>query len=304
MLGLDEELDGSRVAIAGRVGDAHGGVADRALVGVVEHGGRGLLDHLLVASLHRAVAHADRPGTAVGRAVPVGDDLHLDVPGSGDVLLEEDPRIAECLPGLGLRGGQRTGEGLRIADQPDAAAATAGGGLEHHRVAEACGMGCRFGRGVDDVAAPRHDRDADLLGETLGRDLVAEHPDRGAVRADEDDAGVLASLGEGGAFRDEPPADPDGVDVCGEQGRDDALLVEVGRLAVAVGRVDERGRAETDRLVREAEEPGLRVRVGVDDDRGDGLAAAVPVEFTDRVEGSHCRLAPVENGKSSNLRHG
>src|SRR3712207_9239632 len=56
-----------------RSGD--GGLAQRGVLRGAERRRAGLLDDLLVAPLHRAVAHAGRPD----RAVLVGDDLDLDV---------------------------------------------------------------------------------------------------------------------------------------------------------------------------------------------------------------------------------
>ena len=86
--------------------------ADAAEVGVLfgrERQAVRLLDHLLVAPLQAAVAHADRPH----RAVVVADDLHLDVAGVGDHPLHEHRRIAERLGALGAGTGERLGEAVR-----------------------------------------------------------------------------------------------------------------------------------------------------------------------------------------------
>ena len=96
---LEEELDGAGVDVAARLGDLHGRLAHRLADLVGEGRRRRLLDQLLVAALGRAVALADPHGVAVG----VGEDLHLDVPGPGEVALDVALGPAEALERLGLR---------------------------------------------------------------------------------------------------------------------------------------------------------------------------------------------------------
>jgi len=61
------------------------------------------------------------------------------------------------------------------------------------------------------AAAPRGDRHADLLGQQLRADLVAQtsHGDR--ARTDERDADPVAQVGKVRVLGDEAPADPCGV---------------------------------------------------------------------------------------------
>ena len=205
--GVVEELDGARAAVAhgqreplGRrlqLGDLLGG----------EHRRGGLLDDLLVAPLHRAVADAERPR----RALAVGDHLDLDVPRAGDQALQEDDAAAEralrLLAGALVGVGELAGRG----DHADAAPAAARGRLEHQRVADLVAGAQRVVQARDRAAAPRRDRDADLLGDQLRADLVAELAHRLGARADEGDADLLAQLGERRVLGDEAPADPGGV---------------------------------------------------------------------------------------------
>ena len=95
---LVEELDGAGVDVAARLGDLDRGLAHGLadLVGEVRR--RALLDQLLVAALGRAVALADPHAVAVG----VGDDLHLDVAGPGEVALDVALVAPEALERLGL----------------------------------------------------------------------------------------------------------------------------------------------------------------------------------------------------------
>ena len=109
-------------------------------------------------------------------------------------LLDKDRRITEGELRFGARRRQRLGEFGLVVNHPDPAPATARGRLDHHRVPEA-----RRGRGrlrqvVDRSAAPRHHWDVGLLGDPFGGHLVAEPSDRGAVRTDEHDPGLLARL--------------------------------------------------------------------------------------------------------------
>ena len=96
---LVEELDRAGVAVAGAHGQAPRRLQDLALLLGRERRAGGLLDDLLAAALVRAVAQADRPRAAV----PVSDDLHLDVARRRHEPLEQHCAIAEGLLGLGLR---------------------------------------------------------------------------------------------------------------------------------------------------------------------------------------------------------
>ena len=194
--GFDQELHRAGIAVAGRGGQADGGRLDGGLGTGRQGGGRRLLDHLLVAPLDAAVAHADRPARPVG----VRDDLHLDVAGRLDEVLEEDGRVAEGQLGLATRrpeGRLQVGRGPHDADPSPAATR---GRLEGDGVPELLGLRGRVRDGVDRPASPRQHRHVRLLGQPLGGDLVAEGADGGAVRPHEEDARVLAALHEGRPF--------------------------------------------------------------------------------------------------------
>ncbi len=103
---VEQELDRAGVVVAGRRAEPHRRVADRVPDGRVEPDGRRHLDDLLVPPLHRAVALVEMEHVAV----PVAQDLDLDVRGVADVALEEDRAVAE-------RGG-RLAAGLLEARRP------------------------------------------------------------------------------------------------------------------------------------------------------------------------------------------
>ncbi len=134
-IGIHQELDRAGADIAGRLGDLQRVAAQLVALGVVEIGRRRALDDLLVAPLDRAVALEQMDGVAVG----VAEHLHLDMAGALDQLFEIDLVLAEG--GLGLALGLRhlAAEIGLGADGAHAAAATAPGGLQHHRIADSAG---------------------------------------------------------------------------------------------------------------------------------------------------------------------
>ncbi len=162
---------------------AGGGLGDRVLdlqAGVHLEEGEQLL--------HGAVPHAQRPRGALA----VGDHLNLDVPGAGNKALKEHHTAAERT--LGLQAGALVGVGeiLGTGDDADAAATSARGRLEHQRVADPLGRAQRRVEVLHGAPAPRRDRDAELLGDQLGADLVAQLAHRAGVRADERHTQLLA----------------------------------------------------------------------------------------------------------------
>ena len=254
--GVVEELDGAGAAVA----DGHGEPLGRrlqlgGLLGGQDRGG-GLLDDLLVAPLHRAVPYAQRPRGAL----PVGDDLDLDVPGAGDQALQEDHAGAERAQRLLAGALVRVGQVLVRGDHADAAPAAARGRLQHQRVADLVAGAQRVFEGGDLAAAPRRDRDADLLGDQLRADLVAELAHRLRARPDEGDAELLAQLGERRVLGDEPPADPRGVGPGLHQ-----RPLQDGVVEVRAGR----GGAQRVGDVRLPDEGRVPVGVGVEGDRLD-----------------------------------
>ena len=223
LVGLVEELDRARVAVAGLEREAHGGGLDLLLLLAREHDAGGLLDDLLVPALAGAVAHARGPGGALA----VGDQLHLDVVRVADHRLHEDRAVAERVRGLAATRRQRGFETVGVIHPPDPTAAAARGRLDHQRVADALGVLPRLLDRLDRAVGPRRDRHAGLLGHQLGLDLVAELAHHIAARADEDEAHLLDHVHERRVLGDEAPARPHGVGACRDQGPLEAVVIEV-----------------------------------------------------------------------------
>src|SRR3954471_21347088 len=78
--------------------------------------------------LYRTIALAEMDGIAES----VAEHLNLDVAGFEDRSLQNHAGVAERALCLGARAAQRIGKRARIGDQPHAAPAAAGDGLDHH----------------------------------------------------------------------------------------------------------------------------------------------------------------------------
>ena len=102
---LVKELHRRRAAVARLENQAPRRLLDFILLRLRQRRAGGLLDHLLVAPLQAAVAHAHRPGAA--RAV--GDRLDLDVAGRRHKMLQENRRVTEGLLGLRPRAARTPG---------------------------------------------------------------------------------------------------------------------------------------------------------------------------------------------------
>lgn len=253
----DQELDRARTHVVHRAGGTDRQVVQLSGEFVGQAGGRGLLDHLLVAALEGAVAGAQGPDRAVG----VGEDLDLHMAAVLDVRFDEDLAVAEGARGLGAGAAQGRVQVLEAAYDPHAAAAAARGRLHQH--------GQVGGRDV------RERGDAhQLLRARLGRHRL----DRGRGRADPHQARVQDRPREVGVLGEEAVAGVDGVGAGGDRRLHDQVGAQVG---VGGGRARESyGR------VGHARVEGVRVRVGVHGDRSDA-------QFTARAEDPAGDLAPV-----------
>ena len=135
-VGIGDELHRAGAFVADRPRRRDRRAAHRGAAFVVETWGRGFFDHLLMPSLHRAVALEQVHGVAV----PVGEHLHLDMARVGQVALEQHAVVAERRCSLLPRGIQRGGEFVDAGDDAHAATAAAGDRLDHQRESRAVGL--------------------------------------------------------------------------------------------------------------------------------------------------------------------
>ena len=111
-----------------------------------------LLDQLLVAALHRALALAERKHMAL----LIGHNLHLDVVRRRDELLHVALAVAKNGLALGTRLDERLCRIFHALDLANAATATARTRLDEHGAANALGLGRRLLGAFEQIAA-RHD---------------------------------------------------------------------------------------------------------------------------------------------------
>jgi hypothetical protein len=253
---VEHELGRACAAVADRARERHGSLAHpRPERGIERRRGR-LLQDLLVAPLHRALALAQRHD----RAVRVREQLDLDVPRALHVPLEEDRVVAERRLRLPPRGCQRVVELVRPAYDAHAAAAAAARRLHEQRIPELVRR------------AFRHDGHAGLPRHSLRRQLVAGRADGRGRRADPDEPRRLDRLGEVRVLGQEAVAGVHGVRAGFLGGPDVLGRIEVGR--------------DVGRLVRRAEVERAAVVRRRDGDRRDPQLAA-------RAEDAECDLPAV-----------
>ena len=125
---VDEELEGPEVAVANAARESHRGLVDLRPELVGETGRRRYFDHLLVTPLDAAFALAE-----VRHLSPaVAKDLHLDMAGPLDELLDVDVVAPECRSRLGPAALVCSLDVVRLGDCAGAAPAAAGDRLDDH----------------------------------------------------------------------------------------------------------------------------------------------------------------------------
>ena len=129
---LVQELEGAGAAVADLLAGGGAALADALDHAARDARRRRLLDDLLVAALHRAVALAE-PDRVL---VLVGQHLDLDVARVLEELLHVDGRVAERRAGFGARRLHRVDQRRLGVHDAHAAPAAAAGRLDDHRVAD------------------------------------------------------------------------------------------------------------------------------------------------------------------------
>ena len=274
---VHQELHRTGADVVDGLGDLHR-VLPQGLHRLLRDGpGGGVLHHLLIPALEGAVTLAQM----VDVAVLIGKDLHLDMLGLHQVLLDEDVAAAEGLFRLAvdqLIGGLDL---LGLVAAAHAAAAAAGSGLQDDGEAEADGLFQRVIGVLQRLGAAGDDGHAAFDGDLLGAELVAHLGQHVGGRAHKQDSVILAGTGKVGILRQEAIAGVDGGDAPALGQADDAGDVQVraqGGLLLA----------HQVRLVRLGAEQGIGIFVGID---GYGMEAQIVAG----PENAHRDLAAVGN---------
>jgi len=248
-----------------------------------------------VTALHCAVALEEVDDAAVA----VGEDLHFDVAGPFDQLLEIDVVLAEGGLRLAPRRRQLAGKRVAVGDDAHAAAAAAPRGLEHQRIADLGGDPPALLHVLRQRLARRHHRHAHRDGEVARRDLVAEaaHGDR--ARPDEGEAGGEAGGGEIRVLGEESIAGMDRVGARLAGDADDVGDREIGGDRAEAG-ADLIGLVGLEAVKRELvllreDRNGLQAELIRRPEDADGdLRAVGDKDFPDR----HERLAPQKQAEN------
>ena len=149
-----------------------------------------LLEHLLVATLDRAVALAQVNDVAVF----VAEDLDFDVARLDHRAFEDELFAAEGVACFRAGTDQCDRQVLRVFDQPHAASAAARCCLDHDRKADLAGFPEQRSIGLVGALVAGHAGHVRRQHQALGAGLVAHLQDGLRVRADEHQPGVQASL--------------------------------------------------------------------------------------------------------------
>jgi hypothetical protein len=227
----------------------------RPQIGVEQRRGR-LLDDLLMAALHRALALKKMDGVAV----VVAKDLELDVVGMLDQLLQVDAVVAKRVDRLAPRRLQRVGQLAGLGHDAHPLAAAARRRLDEHRIADRFSRCAQVGVGLAGLVAG-DDGHARRLHRRTRRRLRPHHAHRVPARADEGQPGRSHGVGEIGVLGEKAVAGVDGVAAARQRNFQDTVAAQVG---VARGWWADEGRFIGQRHVQ-----GAGVGVGVDGDGGD-----------------------------------
>ncbi len=227
--------------------------------------GRGrFFEYLLVAPLHRTVAHAERDRVAAA----VAEYLHFQMPRPLDVLFEEHARIAEVVLAKTLDHLEMSTQFFDVPAYPHADAAAARRAFQHHGVADRL-SGCQRGGEVVQQARAIEHRHTLVRCDPAGRVLQAKRPQLRWRRSDELDARCLARFAKGRILGQESIARMNCLDVFAAGDLEDLAGVEVGGGSRTV--------TETVRDGRLAHMEARAIRFRVDGDAG-------YIEFTQRSE--------------------
>ena len=244
----------------------------------VDIGDGGLFDDLLVAPLDGAFPVAQH----LDSALPVREDLHLQVPGAGKIVLHVHLVAAEGRVRFAADAGKLLAELVFVIGDLHPPAAASIERFEDHRHPELPGHGNDLIDIGDHAVGAGDGGNVQRLDNLLGPRLVADGPQCRAGRSDEGDAVLLAQGGEAGVFRQETVARMDGVRLPHKGRTDDGLDIQV-----ALRRLR---RTDLDRLVGVRQILHVPVGLGI---HHNGFQP----HLSGRSEHPHNDLAPVRNQK-------
>ncbi len=185
---------------------------------------RRLLDQLLMAPLHRAIALAEVNGVAV--CIP--EHLDLDVARIFNGALQDHRGIAERGLGFRARAAQRIRKGRFVRYQPHAVAAATGDRLDHHGKADAARLAQHRCLALVLALVAGDGGHAGLGHDRLGTGLVAHGHDGFGRGTDEHQASLPAGGGEILVLGEEAIAGMHGIGTAGLGRGDDRRNIQIG----------------------------------------------------------------------------
>ena len=222
----------------------------------VEQRARRFFQHFLIAALDRTFALAEIDDMAV----LVAEHLDFDMARIGDEFLDEDAVVAEARFRFGTGAGKTVRHFVTRMGNAHALAAAAGGGLDHHRIADLVGDLGGLLLVLDDAEIAGHGRNFRRGRGLLAFDLVAHRGDRFGIGPDESDAGLGERHRKGFALGEKAIARMHRFGACGFAGFDDFIDEEIA--------LRRRGRSDQNRLIRHFDMERVAVGLGIDRDGG------------------------------------
>mmetsp|Transcript_312 Transcript_312/g.695 ORF Transcript_312/g.695 Transcript_312/m.695 type:complete len:248 (-) Transcript_312:618-1361(-) len=187
LVGVDHHLNGTSRPVVDRPCKHHRLLPHGAPRRLVDEGRRRLLNHLLIAALHRAVAL----GKIDDVAVRVRDNLDLNVPRLLHKLLHKDPIVAKRRRRLCLREPEALSRLHVVPRDAHALAPSSRRRLDHDGIPNVLGHCDTLGLVLEHPSVSRDRVDLGLLGQELGLDLVAHGFHRHLPRSDKDESLLL-----------------------------------------------------------------------------------------------------------------
>ena len=226
----------ARTHVVHRAGRSHSRRAHLRAQGLGHAGGGGFFEHLLVATLHRAIALKQINVIALA----VAKDLDLNVARALHVFFNQHGAVAKAAYGLALAAGQGGGKVAGRLDNAHALAATARAGFDQHGVANAVGLALQKRRVLVGAVVAGHQRYASALHQLLGFGLQT-HGANGAGRwANKGQPGVGAGLRKGIVLAQKAITRMNGLRARGQRSVDDGLPAQIavlGRTATNMHRL-------------------------------------------------------------------
>ena len=257
-----------------RTGQRHRLLAHGLAGGSADEGAGRLLDHLLVATLDRALALVEVQQVAMA----VANQLDLDMARLLDKLLYENPVVAKAAARLVAAAGETLQRLLVVEGHAQALATAAGTGLDHHRVTDAAGDFNRALGRLDGAVDAGNAVDAGRQREFFGFDFVAHCRNRVVLWADEDNACLFGPARKIGVFAEETVARVHRLGAGLLASRNDLVGLQI---TLPAGR-----RADVHGLVSQHHMTGAAVSVGIHRHREDA-------HFAGRLDDAAGDFAPV-----------